>query len=169
MRRWLQVRHRAASESGTHRQGRQSGAPAGRQPHGCEAAAAAGRPTCRKPQTAHRRRAVALDHRPCDDMHLHLLAMETITTVPYPYQPVGLSRGKVEVFLSGSVPTEKRMGNCRRAVRVPCTSSGFRQLPRNRRENTLGLHTIALLRPAGSAPSRCQSHGSRVYMYSILT
>ena len=58
------------------------------------------------------------------------------------------------------------MGNCRRAVRVPCTSSGFRQLPRNRRENTLGLHTIPLLRPAGSAPSRCQSHGSRVYMYS---
>ena len=81
---------------------------------------------------------------------------------------VGLSRGKVGTFLSGSVPTEKRMGNCRRAVRVPCTSSGFRQLPRNRRENTLGLHTIPLLRPAGSAPSRCQSHGSRVYMYSIV-
>jgi hypothetical protein len=80
---------------------------------------------------------------------------------------VGLSRGKVVTFLSGSVPTEKCMGNCRRAVRVPCTSSGFRQLPRNRRENTLGLHTIALFRPARSAPSRCQSHGSRVYMYSI--
>ena len=76
---------------------------------------------------------------------------------------VGLSRGKVEVFLSGSVPTEKCMGNCRRAIRVPCTSSGFRQLPRNRRENTLGLHMIALFRPAGSAPSICQSHGSRVY------
>jgi hypothetical protein len=83
---------------------------------------------------------------------------------------VGLSRGKVGPFLSGSVPTEKCMGNCRRAIRVPCTSSGFRQLPRNRRENTLGLHTIPLLRPAGSAPSRCQSHGSRVYsyMYSML-
>eukprot|EP01047_Picozoa_sp_COSAG01_P035730 COSAG01_NODE_2758_length_7121_cov_64.907434_2_plen_210_part_00 len=34
------------------------------------------------------------------------------------------------------------MGNCRRAVRVPCTSSGFRQLPRNRRENTLGLQLL---------------------------
>eukprot|EP01047_Picozoa_sp_COSAG01_P090517 COSAG01_NODE_22344_length_858_cov_6.130263_1_plen_49_part_01 len=32
---------------------------------------------------------------------------------------VGLSRGKVVTFLSGSVPTEKCMGNCRRAVRVP--------------------------------------------------
>ena len=71
--------------------------------------------------------------------------------VPYPYL-VGLSRGKVGPFLSGSVPTEKCMGNCRRAIRVPCTSSEFRQLPRNRRENTLGLHTIALFRPAGSAP-----------------
>jgi hypothetical protein len=80
---------------------------------------------------------------------------------------VGLSRGKVALFLSGSVPTEKCMGSCRRAIRVPCTSSGFRQLPRNRRENTLGLHTIPLLRPAGSAPSRCQSHGSRVYSYIL--
>jgi hypothetical protein len=52
---------------------------------------------------------------------------------------VGLSRGKVGPFLSGSVPTEKCMGNCRRAIGVPCISSGFRQLPLNRRENTLGL------------------------------
>jgi hypothetical protein len=31
------------------------------------------------------------------------------------------------------------------------------------------IHTIPLLRPAGSAPSRCQSHGSRVYMYRTRT
>ena len=98
----------------------------------------------------------------------YLLDLASATTVASPLSLlIGLSRGKVVTFLSGSVPTEKCMGNCRRAVRVPCTSSGFRQLPRNRRENTLGLHTIPLLRPAGSAPSRCQSHGSRVYMYSI--
>jgi predicted glycosyltransferase len=36
---------------------------------------------------------------------------------------------------------EKCMGNCRRAIRVPCTSSGFEQPPRNQRENTLGIHS----------------------------
>ena len=81
---------------------------------------------------------------------------------------VGLSRGKVALFLSGSVPTEKCMGNCRR-YRAPHQDFGScREIGAKTHWGSIRSHFCArpAPRPADAkatvAECTCTVYGTRV-------